>query len=147
MSDVQNFKREQGSERQTEKQTEDVVKITVRREAEEKLAQVLERVNNGFEAGRVNRQELAGWIFTRFAKDCDSEVVKAIRQDHFDEFAMLESLLKKSKEQGQLPSDLKFLLRQHVGMEAPQKRSGKSALTKNYINDVIPKDDGMKGNE
>ncbi len=38
------------------KQTEDIVKITIRKEAEERLVQVLERVNNGFEAGKVNRQ-------------------------------------------------------------------------------------------
>ena len=42
-----------------EKKLDEVVKITISKEAESNLVQVLKRVNDGFDAGRINRQELA----------------------------------------------------------------------------------------
>lgn len=129
------------------KQNEDIVKITIRKEAEERLTQVMERVNNGFDAGKVNRQDLASWALIRFAKDCTAETIKMIRQDHFDEMALLEVLLKRSKEQGQLPPELKNALRQHIGMESGGKRATKAPLTSDYINDVTSAEKPKKETE
>ena len=120
-----------------EMKTEEIVKITVSKEAEEKLMAVIEKVNNGFDAGKVNRQDLASWVLIRFAKECGLETIKEIRQDHFDEFAVLESILKRSKEQGQLPQELKDLVRGQLNSFTAPRRAGKKPLTKNYINDAI----------
>ncbi len=120
-----------------ELKTEEIVKITVSKEAEEKIMAVIEKVNHGFDAGRVNRQDLASWALIRFAKSCEADTIKEIRQDHFDEFAVLESILKRSKEQGQLPQELKDLVRSQLNLFSTPRRAGKKSLTKNYINDAI----------
>jgi hypothetical protein len=117
--------------------TEEIVKITVNKEAEEKLMAVIEKVNNGFDSGKVNRQDLASWALTYFANICDAEIIKAIRQDHFDEFAMLEAILRRGKEQGKLPTELRNILRQQLTSDLPSRKSSKKQLTSDYINDVV----------
>ena len=124
-----------------ELRTEEIVKITVSKEAEEKLMSVIEKVNNGFDAGKVNRQDLASWALIRFAEDCDAETIKTIRQDHFDEFTVLEAILKRGKEQGKLPVELRNILRQQMTLDLPSRKSTKKQLTSNYINGVT-EDDG-----
>jgi hypothetical protein len=128
------------------KAVETVVKITISKESEQRLADVLERVNDGFEAGKVNRQDLASWVIRRFAEECDADIIKAIRQEYFDEFAFLEGILKRSKETGKLPPELRNALKQHLGVEAPS-RKGKKNLTANYINDVNMESDETKATE
>ena len=129
------------------KNQDEIVKITISKDAEQKLAEVLDKVCDGFTAGKVNRQDLASWAILRFAEDCNADLIKAIRQDHFNEFALLESILKRSKEDGKLPSELSNALRQHLGLEASHRKPGKKALTTNYINDVVTKDDKTPSNE
>ena len=125
------------TEKDKKQKTEEIVKITVNKEAEEKLMNVMEKVNNGFDSGKVNRQDLASWALNYFASICDAEVIKAIRQDHFDEFAMLEAILKRGKEQGKLPTELRNILRQQMTSDLPSRKSTKKQLTSNSINDAI----------
>ncbi len=132
--------RENSEEKKT---AESIVKITISKEAETRLADVMERVNDGFEAGKVNRQDLASWALRRFSEECDSETVKAIRQDFFDEFAFLEGILRRCKETGKLPAELRNALKQHLGAETAPRKSKKS-LTQNYINDVVGQDEDSK---
>jgi hypothetical protein len=120
-----------------ESKTDEIVKITVNKDAEEKLMVVMEKVNNGFDAGKINRQDLASWALTYFANVCDHEIIKAIRQDHFDEFTVLEAILRRGKEQGKLPSELRNLLRQQLTTDLPSRKTSKKLLTSSCINDVV----------
>ncbi len=133
-----------GRENTEEKKTaECIVKITISKEAEARLADVMERVNNGFEAGKVNRQDLASWALRRFSEECDGDIIKAIRQEFFDEFSFLEGILKRAKETGKLPAELRNALKQHLGAEtAPRKN--KKPLTTTYINDVVDENEDSK---
>jgi len=116
--------------------TEDIVKITISREAEEKLSEVLAEVNNGFDAGRVNRQQLATWALIRFGQDCTEDMIRSIRADHFDEIALLESILRRGKHTGELPQELKSALRTHLKSTSAPRKQSKKSLTDTYINDV-----------
>lgn len=85
-------------------------------------------MNDGFEGGRVSRQDLIGWVLARFAEECGEPDIRAIRQDHFNEIAFLEVCLRKSKLAGSLPSDLRKLLLAQAGLEDPGKKTTKKSV-------------------
>ena len=93
------------------------------------LKAIIDKVNDGFNGGRVNQTEIANWIILRFQSELDEAQIKEIRAEHFDEVAMLESILKQAKESGKVPTDFKNLLQKQFGLDEPTKRKAKSALT------------------
>lgn len=132
---MENKELEQGENR--EPKTEEIQRITVSKQAQSALTAIIERVNDGFIGGKINRTQAANWILERFYAKLDDAEVKAIRTEHFDEIAMLESILRRAKESGKVPSELKSLLqRQLESNDAPKKKSKKS-LTGDNINDGI----------
>jgi hypothetical protein len=118
-----------------------VSKITVTREAEEAVSQVVGKVNEGFEAGRVNRQDVASWILSRFVESFSDADVQQIRAAFFNEIALLEAILKKAKQNGSVPTELKAALLGQLNMASGPVKKGKRSLTKEFIND------DLKGNE
>jgi hypothetical protein len=118
-----------------------VAKITVTREAEEAVSQVVGKVNEGFEAGRVNRQDVASWILSRFIENFSDSDVQQIRAAFFNEIALLEAILKKAKQNGSVPTELKAALLGQLNMASGPVKKGKRSLTKEFINDEL------KGNE
>ena len=110
------------------KKNEEIAKITVSKEAEEKLSELMKKVNDGFSSGKVNRQDLASWLLIKFCSEKDEALIENIRADHFDEIMMLEAILKKSKETGTLPSEFQALLKQQIGANGRVKP--RKALTK-----------------
>lgn len=118
-----------------------VAKITVTREAEEAVSQVVGKVNEGFEAGRVNRQDVASWILSRFIESFSDSDVQQIRAAFFNEIALLEAILKKAKQNGSVPTELKAALLGQLNMASGAAKKGKRSLTKEFINDEL------KGNE
>ena len=122
------------------KSGEECVKVTISRKAELVTAELIARVNDGFEGGRVSRQDLISWVLAKFADGCTDLEIRAIRSDHFDEIALLELCLKKSKLSGSLPPELKKLLLAQAGMDDSSKKLSKNKLTKNSINDGFKED-------
>ncbi|MBS1958979.1 MAG: hypothetical protein JST80_05865 [Bdellovibrionales bacterium] len=109
-------KREETEDRGTEKKkNEEIAKITITKEAESQLTELMKKVNDGFTSGRVNRQDLASWLLLKSCDEADTALVENIRAEHFDEIMMFEALLKKSKETGVLPPELQGFLKQHLG--------------------------------
>jgi hypothetical protein len=104
---------------------DDYVKVTISRKAESTVGAMLSKVNNGFEGGRVNRQNLISWILVRFSDECDEQEIRAIRADHFDELVLLELCLKRAKQAGSLPADLRKLLLAQAGLDDTGKKPGK----------------------
>ncbi|MBV2169289.1 MAG: hypothetical protein KUL82_11345, partial [Bdellovibrio sp.] len=87
-----------------------VAKITVTKEAEEAVSQIVIKVNEGFEAGRVNRQDVASWIISRFIESFSDVEIQQLRSAFFNEIALLEAILKKAKQSGNIPAELKAAL-------------------------------------
>lgn len=105
---------------------EEIQRITVSRDAQGALGNIVDRVNDGFTGGKVNRTQMANWILLRFNSELNEAHIKEIRAEHFDEVAMLESILRQAKETGNMPSDFKALLQKQLGTEdnGRKKRSG-----------------------
>ena len=106
-----------------------VQRIVVSNESWVALKAITDKVNDGFNGGRVNQTEIANWIISRFQSELDEAQIKEIRAEHFDEVAMLESVLRQAKESGKIPTDFKALLQRQLGLEEPVKRRAKVALT------------------
>jgi hypothetical protein len=104
------------------KNGEELQRITVSKEAQNALGSILDRVNDSFAGGRVNRTQMANWILLRFNIELDEVQIKEIRAEHFDEVAMLESILRQAKESGKVPSEFKALLQKQLGMDEPSKK-------------------------
>jgi hypothetical protein len=109
--------------------SKELLRITVSRDAQNALEVIKDRVNDGFNGGRVNLTQMANWILLKFQNELDDSLIKEIRAEHFDEVAMLESILKQAKESGKVPTDFKVLLQKQLGLEEPTKRKNKMALT------------------
>ncbi len=103
------------------KRSEEIAKITVSKEAEEKLSALVQKVNDGFTSGKVNRQDLASWLLMKFCSAQDEALIENIRADHFDEIMMFEAILKKSKETGVLPPEFQALMKQQIGTNGRTK--------------------------
>ena len=104
-------------------------RIVVSNESLVALKAIIDKVNDGFNGGKVNQTEIANWIILRFQSELDESQIKDIRAEHFDEVAMLENILKQAKESGKVPTDFKNLLQKQYGLDEPTKRKAKSALT------------------
>nr|BFD64568.1 hypothetical protein BdHM001_32490 [Bdellovibrio sp. HM001] len=122
-----------GTEREEDRTNQPVSaklqRIVVSNESLTALKAIIDKVNDGFNGGRVNQTEIANWIILRFQTELDESQIKEIRAEHFDEVAMLENILKQAKESGKVPTDFKNLLQKQFGLDEPTKRKAKSALT------------------
>lgn len=76
---------------------QDTAKITITKQVEKVLEEMLNRVNEGFDGGRVTRQDLVSWILGYFHRECFPETIEAIRREHFDRIVYLEHVLKQAK--------------------------------------------------
>lgn len=118
-----------------EEKEETVTKITITKEAEEAVSQIVNRVNDGFDAGRVNRQDVASWILIQYAEGLADADIQQIRSAFFNEIALLEVILKRAKQSGKLSADLKSVLLEHINVPAVSIKKPKRGLTKEFIND------------
>jgi len=119
-----------------EPKAEEIHRITVSKAAEEAITAIMERVNDGFDGGKVNRTQIASWIVMHFNETYGDSEIKDIRSENFDEVAMLESILRRAKKTGKVPSDIKGLLQKHLGLEDTPKKK-KKTLQDSIINDDI----------
>lgn len=126
---VEERKNQDKTETKIEGKTGDeFVKVTISKKAEGTTSDLLVKVNDGFEGGRVSRQDLISWVLTRFAEECSEADIRAIRADHFDEIALLELCLKKSKQAGSVSPDLRKLLLEQSGLNDTARRSTKKVI-------------------
>lgn len=118
-------------------ESDNIIKITITKEAGETLATLVVRANEGFEGGKINRQNLASYIIEKYKNNFSDRELAHLRQLHYDDAAMLEAMYKKMKETGEIPDFLREALKkQFQGNDELPKRNRKS-LTKEYINDEL----------
>lgn len=117
-----------------EEKDELVTKITVTKQAEEAVSQIVARVNEGFDAGKVNRQDVASWILTRFNGTHADGDIQQIRSDFFNEIALLEAILKRAKQNGSVPEELRLALIGQANLSPGGIKKGKRTLTNKLTN-------------
>jgi hypothetical protein len=121
---------------ETKNEIENSVKITITKEAAEGLTELVVKVNGGFEAGRVHRQDIASWIISKFMASFTEVDVHQIRQLHYDDSSMLEAMYRRMKDTGEIPEFLRDALRKQFQGAPEASKKNKKSLTKEYINDV-----------
>lgn len=123
-------------------QREDIVaKITVTKEAEEAVSQIVTKVNDGFEGGRVNRQDVASWIISRFIETFSDVDIQQLRSAFFNEIALLEAILKRAKQSGNIPVELKVALQGQVNMTSSAPKKGRRVLTDKLTNGQLERNE------
>lgn len=127
----------------TKTNEENFIKITITKDSENAAMEIVDKVNSGFEAGKVNRQDVVSWIIMHFKGQFGLEDVKAIRSSFANEITLLESIFKKAKETGVMPNQLKEVLRDYLVNDTSQKRK-KTNLTQKSINDGNHEYEDMK---
>ncbi|MGE3975793.1 MAG: hypothetical protein AB7F59_14810 [Bdellovibrionales bacterium] len=126
-------------ENKEKKNEENIVKITITKEAGQSLSELVEKVNEGFDGGRVHRQDVASWIIGQFKKlHAESDILQ-IRQVYYDASAMLETAYRKMKETGEIPEFLKDALQKQFQNAGTTPKRLKKNLLKESINDGLEK--------
>lgn len=115
---------------------ENSVKITVDGSAADGLKELVSKINDGFSAGRVHRQDVASWIIHRFIESHAESDLHQIRAKYYDDSAMLEAMYRRMKATGQVPDFLRDALRKEFQVQPDASKRSKKALTSRYINDV-----------
>ncbi len=118
---------------------ENNIKITVTKEAGEILAELVVKANEGFEGGRINRQNLASFIVEKFKASFSDKDLVQLRQLHYDDAAMLEAMYRKMKDTGEVPEFLRDALRKQFQVTDETPKKVKKTLTKEFINDELRK--------
>lgn len=125
-----------GSGGTADQKAEEILRISISRTAEEALTAMVERVNDGFEAGKVNRTQIANWVLIQAREALTDAQIKDIRAEHLDEFAFFESLMRKAKKSGKIPSELRSFMNKQLGLDdTPKKR--KKILQDDVRNDDV----------
>ena len=125
----------QENEDKIAKEEELVSRITVTNEALEALDKLLNEVNEGFDAGRVSKQDLAGWILVNFKSLVEENYVDKIRSEFFNELVRFKSLLKLAQLSGEITPDIKKALRE-LGENVAKPKKVKKPLKKDHIIDM-----------
>ncbi|GIL16310.1 MAG: hypothetical protein BroJett040_00610 [Oligoflexia bacterium] len=135
LKEVKGIEREKG-------EVENIIKITVTKEAGEMLADLVVKANEGFEGGRINRQDLASFIIGRFKEFYTDRDLMQLRNQHYDDAAMLEAMYRKMRETGEVPDFLRDALRKQFQVPDESPKKSKRSLTKESINDGLQRKEG-----
>jgi len=74
-----------------------LAKVAITKRADDSVSGALERVNDGFEGGRVSKTDLMSWAILRVVSEIDKADIDEIRRDHFNQVAYLDGLVKRLK--------------------------------------------------
>jgi hypothetical protein len=129
----------ENEKQEIKQEQENNIKITVTKEAGEILEDLVRKANEGFEAGRISRQDLASFIVERFKATLEEKDLIQLRHLHYDDAAMLQAIAKKMRETGEMPDFIRDAMRKQFQVPDEGVKRSKKSLTKKYINDVLPK--------
>ena len=88
----------------------------------------MDRVNDGFNGGRVTRMQALSWLLIRQADSLPETTIQEIRSEFFDEVALLESILRQAKATGKVPSEFRGLLQKQLGLEDQPRKKPKKQI-------------------
>jgi hypothetical protein len=106
----------------TRNENQEQYRVVINKEASEGLEKMLAKVTDGFDAGSVNKSDVANWLIQNAANSFSDSDVKAIQKLHFDERKILGAILKDSKSENKIPESVKKAIREHFGLTEGTKR-------------------------
>ncbi|MBL7545134.1 MAG: hypothetical protein JNL11_15055 [Bdellovibrionaceae bacterium] len=112
-------------------------RMVVSPEAEAAVAELADAVNEGFDAGRATRFDVASFMILWFKEHAPQDVILEIRRRSANAFSMLDAVQKKYKAIGELPPDIQAVLDKHFFGEATREsKKIKKNLKQEYITDI-----------
>jgi hypothetical protein len=118
---------------------ENVIKVTIARDLADGLAELAQKVNDGFTAGRVHRQDVASFIIAKFLRNYSDSDLQQIRDAHYDDSTMFDAMYRKMKETGEVPEFLRDAMRKHFRGAGDSPKKAKKGLISESINDGLAK--------
>lgn len=107
---------------------EEQYRVIINKEINDLLESLVSRTNDGFEGGEVSKSEVASLLIQNAAKDFDESNIRSLRSRYFDEKKILRAILRKSGDNGELPENLKKVIREQFGLsEGSKKKSAKNS--------------------
>jgi hypothetical protein len=100
-------------------ESQEQYRIVITKEANACLEAAAAKVNGDFEAGAVDRTDIAIYFFLNLPRLLTDADIKAIRSLHFNEKKVLSGMLKADSE---LPEELRRALREHYGLSEKDKK-------------------------
>lgn len=130
----QSIKDSKGKEDTAKKEARLVVSI----EAEAAVSELTDAVNDGFEAGRATRFDIASHMILWCKANSTEDLISEIRRQLADGFSMLDAIHKKAKSSGDLPPEVKAVLEQYFfGTGSTSQKKTKKNLKHESIIDRL----------
>jgi hypothetical protein len=101
---------------------DDQYRVVIHKESNDALEELVRKTNDGFEGGEVTKSDVVNLLISNHAKSFSDSDIKSLRLLHFDEKKVLRALLRKAGDDGDLPSEIKKVLREHLGISDSSKR-------------------------
>lgn len=131
--------KEQKSKEETSKKEG---RMVVSLEAEAVVAEFAYAVNDGFEAGRATRFDVASFMILWFKAHAPDNVILEIRRRSANAFSMLDAVQKKYKAIGELPPDIQAVLDKHFfGDGGKDQKKTKKNLKQESLNERLSESD------
>ena len=120
---------------------EDLAKIAISREADTALVEVIDRINEDFDLGKINKQDISSYMILEFFKNLKEADIHKMRMFFFDPVIMLERTLRKAKETGELSDSMKeILFKQFTDLSQSARKTKKNGKS-DVIGDNLKKDE------
>lgn len=117
-------------------------RMVVSLEAEAVVAEFADAVNDGFDAGRATRFDVASFMILWFKAHAPDDVILEIRRRSANAFSMLDAVQKKYKAIGELPPDIQAVLDKHFfGEGGKDQKKTKKNLKQESINERLLESD------
>jgi hypothetical protein len=124
----ENTKDKTGKKKNTN-QDEDQFRVVINKESKFILDELVLKANEGFEGGEISKSDIVNLLIFNHGNSFPESEVKHLRNLHFDEKKVLKALLKKAGDDGDLPNEIKRVLREHLGLtETIKKRALKTQI-------------------
>lgn len=118
---------------------QNIIRIFISKQSEVALNDITDAVNEGFDAGRVSRSDVANHMIMKFKNELSEPCIQLIRNEHFSLVTHMERLLKKIKNGEKVPQSIVDAISEsYLGQAASPKKSKKN-LNLEYSKD-IPKE-------
>jgi len=85
---------------------QNIIRIFISKQSEVALNDITDAVNEGFDAGRVSRSDVANHMIMKFKNELSEPNIQLIRNEHFSLVTHMERLLKKIKNGEKVPQSI-----------------------------------------
>ena len=120
---------------------QNIIRIFISKQSEVALNDITDAVNEGFDAGRVSRSDVANHMIMKFKNELGEPSIQLIRNEHFSLVTHMERLLKKIKNGEKVPQSIVDAISEsYLGQAASPKKSKKN-LNQESITDRLKESD------